>query len=154
MTASTTDANDLQTLDAAAVNARLPSFTADELEALIRRANREYWDDHAPTLPDPLPGARRRRRRPARRPAVGPRPPRRGDRRRRPGDQALEPLLAQAPCLSGHLRRRLAARQPRRGPRRLVLPEHHPQGRAAVEPPRLRRAAGPRRRLHRRPAQA
>lgn len=54
MTASTTPAPDLQTLDAAGVQARLPSLTADELEALIRRANREYWDDHAPTLPDPL----------------------------------------------------------------------------------------------------
>ena len=45
MTASTTPAPDLQTLDAAGVQARLPSLTADELEALIRRANREYWDD-------------------------------------------------------------------------------------------------------------
>lgn len=54
MTASTTTAHDLETLDAAAVQARLPSFTADELEVLIRRANREYWDEHRPTLPDPL----------------------------------------------------------------------------------------------------
>ncbi|MCY0989952.1 NAD-dependent DNA ligase LigA [Nannocystis sp. ILAH1] len=54
MSASTTPASDLQTLDAAAVNARLPSFTADELEVLIRRANKEYWDDHVPTLPDTL----------------------------------------------------------------------------------------------------
>ncbi len=49
-----TTTSDLQSLDAAAVQARLPSFTADELEALIRRANHEYWDKHAPTLPDTL----------------------------------------------------------------------------------------------------
>lgn len=49
-----TTSPDLQTLDAAAVQARLPTFTVDELEALIRRANREYWDEHAPTLPDTL----------------------------------------------------------------------------------------------------
>ncbi len=49
-----TNHTDLQTLDAAAVLARLPSFDADALEALIRRANHEYWDKHAPTLPDTL----------------------------------------------------------------------------------------------------
>lgn len=54
MTASTTPSTDLATLDADAVQARLPSFNADELEALVRRANHEYWDKHAPTLPDPL----------------------------------------------------------------------------------------------------
>lgn len=53
MNAPTTH-TDLQTLDAAAVQARLPSFDADALEALIRRANHEYWDKHAPTLPDTL----------------------------------------------------------------------------------------------------
>ncbi len=45
---------DLLALDAAAVQAGLPKFTADELEALIRRGNVEYWDKHAPTLPDTL----------------------------------------------------------------------------------------------------
>ena len=50
----TTDPNELQSLDAATVQARLPSFSADDLEILIRRANHEYWDKHAPTLPDPL----------------------------------------------------------------------------------------------------
>jgi DNA ligase (NAD+) len=45
---------DLLALDVAAVQAGLPHFTADELEALIRRANVEYWDTHAPTLPDAL----------------------------------------------------------------------------------------------------
>src|SRR5262245_32845926 len=54
MRAPMTAATDLQTLDAAAVSARLPSFTADELQVLVRRANREYWDLHAPTLPDTL----------------------------------------------------------------------------------------------------
>src|SRR5690606_24747975 len=54
MTAPTTPVLDLETLDAAAVQARLPSLTADELEGLIRRAKREYWDQHKPTLPDPL----------------------------------------------------------------------------------------------------
>lgn len=54
MRARMTAPSDLQTLDAAAVQARLPSFTADELEALIRRANREYWDQHDATLPDTL----------------------------------------------------------------------------------------------------
>ena len=53
MNAPTTH-TDLQTLDAAAVQARLPSFDADALELLIRRANHEYWDKHAPTLPDTL----------------------------------------------------------------------------------------------------
>jgi DNA ligase (NAD+) len=54
MTAPNDSSTDLATLDAAAVQAKLPSFDADELEALIRRANHEYWDKHAPTLPDPL----------------------------------------------------------------------------------------------------
>lgn len=54
MTAPNDSSTDLATLDAAAVQARLPSFDADELEALIRRANHEYWDKHAATLPDPL----------------------------------------------------------------------------------------------------
>ena len=41
-------------MDVAAVQAGLPKFTADELEALIRRGNVEYWDKHAPTLPNAL----------------------------------------------------------------------------------------------------
>ena len=45
---------DLLAMDATAVQAGLPKFTADELEALIRRGNVEYWDKHAPTLPDAL----------------------------------------------------------------------------------------------------
>jgi DNA ligase (NAD+) len=45
---------DLWKLAAAEVQRRLPEFTPDELETLIRRANHEYWDKHAPTLPDPL----------------------------------------------------------------------------------------------------
>ena len=53
MTESRSEA-DLLALDAAAVQAGLPKFTADELEALIRRANVEYWDKHAATLPDAL----------------------------------------------------------------------------------------------------
>ena len=53
MTTSRSEA-DLLALDAAAVQAGLPKFTADELEALIRRGNVEYWDKHAPTLPDAL----------------------------------------------------------------------------------------------------
>ena len=44
----------LVTLDAQAIEAGLPSFAAPTLEALIRRTNREYWVDHAPTIPDPL----------------------------------------------------------------------------------------------------
>jgi len=55
MTHSTSrNAADLLALDAAAVQAGLPKFTADELEALVRRGNVEYWDSHAPTLPDTL----------------------------------------------------------------------------------------------------
>lgn len=41
-------------MDAAAVQAGLPNFGAAELEALIRRANVEYWDKASPTLPDAL----------------------------------------------------------------------------------------------------
>lgn len=53
MTKSRSEA-DLLALDAAAVQAGLPTFSADELEALVRRGNVEYWDKHAPTLPDTL----------------------------------------------------------------------------------------------------
>ncbi len=41
-------------MDAAAIEAGLPKFDADTLAALIRRTNREYWDQNAPTIPDPL----------------------------------------------------------------------------------------------------
>lgn len=45
---------DLWKLDAAAVQARLPELSPDDLEVLVRRANHEYWDKAAPTLPDTL----------------------------------------------------------------------------------------------------
>lgn len=45
---------DLLAMDAAGVQAGLPNFSAAELEALIRRANVEYWDHAAPSLPDAL----------------------------------------------------------------------------------------------------
>jgi DNA ligase (NAD+) len=45
---------DLLAMDAAGVQAGLPNFSAVELEALIRRANVEYWDHASPTLPDAL----------------------------------------------------------------------------------------------------
>ncbi len=51
---STTDEAALLAMDAAAVQAGLPRFNAAELEALVRRANVEYWDRAAPTLPDAL----------------------------------------------------------------------------------------------------
>ncbi|MCB9569436.1 MAG: NAD-dependent DNA ligase LigA [Myxococcales bacterium] len=41
-------------MDAAAVEAVFQTLSAAGLEVLIRRANREYWDHDAPTLPDPL----------------------------------------------------------------------------------------------------
>ena len=53
MTSSTTSP-DLLAMDAAGVQAGLPNFSAVELEALIRRANVEYWDHASPTLPDAL----------------------------------------------------------------------------------------------------
>ncbi|MCA9684493.1 MAG: NAD-dependent DNA ligase LigA [Myxococcales bacterium] len=45
---------DIETMNAAAIEKGLPSFSASTLAALIRRANREYWDENAPTIPDPL----------------------------------------------------------------------------------------------------
>ncbi|MEZ4381236.1 MAG: NAD-dependent DNA ligase LigA [Nannocystaceae bacterium] len=48
------DLSTLETMDAAAVEAALPTLSAAGLEALVRRANREYWDHDQPTLPDPL----------------------------------------------------------------------------------------------------
>jgi len=53
-TGPTSPTRNLLRMDAAAVQAGLPNFDAAELEALIRRANAEYWDQHAPTLPDAL----------------------------------------------------------------------------------------------------
>jgi DNA ligase (NAD+) len=47
------DAN-VESMDTAAIEAGLPSFDADTLAALIRRTNHEYWNLHAPTIPDPL----------------------------------------------------------------------------------------------------
>jgi DNA ligase (NAD+) len=44
----------VESMDAAAIEAGLPSFDAEVIAALIRRTNREYWDLHAPTIPDPL----------------------------------------------------------------------------------------------------
>lgn len=44
----------IDSMDAAAIEAGLPSFDAATLEALIRRTNREYWDLNAPSIPDPL----------------------------------------------------------------------------------------------------
>ncbi|EDM74426.1 DNA ligase, NAD-dependent [Plesiocystis pacifica SIR-1] len=47
-------APDVSGLDTAAIEAGLPSFDADTLAALIRRTNHEYWNLHAPTIPDPV----------------------------------------------------------------------------------------------------
>src|SRR5687768_11954232 len=41
-------------MTAAEIEARLTQLTVDELVQLVARANREYWDENAPTLPDPL----------------------------------------------------------------------------------------------------
>jgi len=41
-------------MTAAEIEARLHELSRDELVAIIERANAEYWDQHAPTLPDPL----------------------------------------------------------------------------------------------------
>jgi len=49
-----TTERDLLAMDAVAVQAGLPNFSAAELEALVRRANAEYWDKAAPSLPDAL----------------------------------------------------------------------------------------------------
>lgn len=43
-----------QPLNAAEIEARLHDLTRDELVEIITRANAEYWDQHAATLPDPL----------------------------------------------------------------------------------------------------
>jgi DNA ligase (NAD+) len=44
----------IEAMDAAAIEAGLPSFDAPTLEVLIRRTNHEYWVNNAPTIPDPL----------------------------------------------------------------------------------------------------
>ncbi len=44
----------LRGLDAKSIEASLHEFSAGELTALIRRANREYWEQDAATIPDPL----------------------------------------------------------------------------------------------------
>lgn len=41
-------------MNAAQIEARLHDLSRDELVELVTQANAEYWDDHAPTLPDPL----------------------------------------------------------------------------------------------------
>lgn len=41
-------------MNAAEIEARLHDLTRDELVEIITRANAEYWDEHAATLPDPL----------------------------------------------------------------------------------------------------
>jgi len=52
--ASASSPEPIESMDAAAIEAGLPSFSAETLAGLIRRTNREYWDAHAPTIPDPL----------------------------------------------------------------------------------------------------
>lgn len=47
-------AEQIESMDAEAIEAGLPSFAPSTLEGLIRRTNREYWDHNAPTIPDPL----------------------------------------------------------------------------------------------------
>jgi DNA ligase (NAD+) len=45
---------ELAGMDAATIERVVHELDASALEILVRRANREYWDDDAPTLPDPL----------------------------------------------------------------------------------------------------
>ena len=45
---------ELLELDATAIEAQLGSFDVNDLTQLVERANREYWEHNAPTLPDPL----------------------------------------------------------------------------------------------------
>lgn len=47
-------ADDVLPTDPTTIERDLASFDAATLSALVRRANREYWDDATPTLPDPL----------------------------------------------------------------------------------------------------
>jgi DNA ligase (NAD+) len=44
----------LATMDAKSIEARLHDLSREALETLIRRANREYWDENRPSLPDTL----------------------------------------------------------------------------------------------------
>ena len=41
-------------MNVAEIEARLHDYSRDELVELVTQANSEYWDAHAPTLPDPL----------------------------------------------------------------------------------------------------
>ncbi len=41
-------------MNAAEIEARLHDLSRDELVDVLQQANAEYWDQHAPTLPDPL----------------------------------------------------------------------------------------------------
>jgi DNA ligase (NAD+) len=45
---------ELAAMDASSIEARLHELSREALESLIRRANREYWDENRPSLPDPL----------------------------------------------------------------------------------------------------
>lgn len=44
----------IESMEATAIESGLPSFSIETLAALIERANLEYWDRNAPTIPDPL----------------------------------------------------------------------------------------------------
>ena len=52
--ASVPTPEEIESMDAAAIERGLASFDAPTLEALVRRTNREYWDHNAPSIPDPL----------------------------------------------------------------------------------------------------
>lgn len=41
-------------MDAAEIESKLFDYDVEELDAIIRQANREYWDEAAATIPDPL----------------------------------------------------------------------------------------------------
>jgi DNA ligase (NAD+) len=45
---------DIESLNADEVASGLADFDADQLAALVRRANREYWEENDASLPDPL----------------------------------------------------------------------------------------------------
>ena len=47
-------AREIHALSVAEVEAQVNRFALDELVVLIERANQEYWDEHDPSLPDPL----------------------------------------------------------------------------------------------------
>ncbi|NVB39212.1 NAD-dependent DNA ligase LigA [Pseudenhygromyxa sp. WMMC2535] len=46
--------SEIESMDAAAIERGLPEFAPATLAALIRRTNDEYWNENAPTIPDPL----------------------------------------------------------------------------------------------------